>query len=70
MERTACRTPTKGRSGVTNIPTWKFDALREALLKALRARDIHVGQAGAGSARRDRTHSKYITPNCQDLFVV
>lgn len=27
-----CRTPAEGRDGVTNIPTWKFDAVREAIL--------------------------------------
>lgn len=30
--KTPCRTPAKGRDGVTNIPTWKFDAIREAIL--------------------------------------
>ncbi len=28
----ACRTPAKGRDGVTNIPAWKFNAVREAIL--------------------------------------
>ena len=31
-DRTACRTPATGRDGVTNIPTWKFDAVRNAIL--------------------------------------
>lgn len=35
MERTACRTPAEGRDGVTNIPTWKFDTIRTAILKIL-----------------------------------
>ena len=34
-EKTPCRTPAEGRDGVTNIPTWKFDALRDAILDAL-----------------------------------
>jgi Family of unknown function (DUF6958) len=38
--KTACRTPSKGRAGVTNIPTWKYDALRDAILAA-------IGAAGA-----------------------
>lgn len=28
----ACRTPAEGRDGVTNLPTWKFDAVRDAIL--------------------------------------
>ena len=35
MERVACRTPAAGRDGVTNIPAWKFDAVRGAILEAL-----------------------------------
>ena len=35
MERVACRTPAEGRDGVTNIPAWKFDAVRAAILAAL-----------------------------------
>lgn len=38
-ERTICRTPTKGRSGITRIPNWKFDCLRAAIRNA-------VGEAG------------------------
>jgi len=33
--RTPCRTPSIGRDGVTNIPTWKFDAVRGAILAVL-----------------------------------
>ena len=39
MDRTACRTPAEGRDGVTNIPTWKFDAIRAAILKILERGD-------------------------------
>jgi len=38
--RIDCRTPTKGRDGVTRIPAWKFEAVRAAILDA-------VGAAGA-----------------------
>lgn len=38
--KTACRTPAEGRDGVTNIPTWKYDAVRRAVLAA-------VGGAGS-----------------------
>lgn len=40
VDKTACRTPAEGRDGVTNIPTWKFDVLREAILKALDGGDV------------------------------
>lgn len=35
MERVACRTPAEGRDGMTNIPVWKFDTLRAAILDVL-----------------------------------
>ncbi|MBY5933139.1 hypothetical protein KUV51_09045 [Tateyamaria omphalii] len=35
MDKVACRTPAEGRDGVTSIPTWKFDAVRGAILGAL-----------------------------------
>lgn len=38
-EKTACRTPAEGRDGVTNIPTWKFDCIRTAILDELKAGD-------------------------------
>lgn len=40
VERTACRTPAEGRDGVTNIPTWKFDAIRAAILEILAGGEI------------------------------
>jgi hypothetical protein len=33
MKRTLCRTP--NAKGTTNIPSWKFDALRPAILDAI-----------------------------------
>ncbi|KIC50025.1 hypothetical protein [Tateyamaria sp. ANG-S1] len=35
MDKVACRTPAEGRDGVTNIPAWKFDAVRGAILDTL-----------------------------------
>lgn len=35
-EKVGCRTPAEGRDGVTNIPRWKFDAIRAILLDAVR----------------------------------
>ncbi len=32
QDKVACRTPAEGRDGVTNIPKWKFDAVRDAIL--------------------------------------
>ena len=34
-ERVACRTPAPGKSGVTRIPRWKFDLVRNAILEIL-----------------------------------
>ena len=34
--KTACRTPAEGRTGVTNIPTWKYESLRDAILVAIK----------------------------------
>lgn len=34
-EKVACRTPSSGRSGVTNIPKWKYDAVRAAIVQIL-----------------------------------
>ncbi len=39
-EKTPCRTP--NADGVTNIPTWKFDAIRRAILSAVE----EAGEAG------------------------
>jgi len=30
--RTICRTPAAGRDGTVSIPTWKYDAVRAAIL--------------------------------------
>ena len=35
-EKVGCRTPAEGRDGVTNIPKWKFDAIRAILLDVVR----------------------------------
>jgi len=35
-EKVACRTPAEGRDGVTNIPKWKFDAIRAILLDVVK----------------------------------
>lgn len=39
-EKVPCRTPTKGRDGVTNLPRWKFDLIREAIHAVLQDGDI------------------------------
>ncbi|MDJ0825002.1 MAG: hypothetical protein QNJ16_05805 [Rhodobacter sp.] len=31
-EVVACRTPAEGRDGVVNVPTWKYAAVRQAIL--------------------------------------
>lgn len=34
-EKVGCRTPAEGRDGVTNIPAWKYDVMRSAIVSAL-----------------------------------
>ncbi len=34
-EKVACRTPSKGRDGVTNIPKWKYDLVRNYILEMI-----------------------------------
>ena len=43
-EKVGCRTPAEGRDGVTNIPRWKFDALREAILTVVSRGDIRFSE--------------------------
>ena len=38
--KVACRTPAEGRDGVTNIPEWKFERLRAAILDSLGEGDL------------------------------
>ncbi len=33
--KVACRTPNPGKPGMTNIPKWKFDCIRAAILDTL-----------------------------------
>jgi len=34
-DKIACFTPTDGRSGATNIPRWKYECIRRAILNVL-----------------------------------
>lgn len=36
----ACRTPTPGRSGVTNIPQWRFDIIRGAIIDVIATEEV------------------------------
>ena len=38
--KVACRTPTPGRSGVTNIPQWRFDIIRGAIIDVMAAGQV------------------------------
>ena len=42
--KVACRTPAEGRDGVTHIPAWKFDCVRDAVRQA-------VGDSGSDGLR-------------------
>ncbi|MDE0530351.1 MAG: hypothetical protein OXI01_02700 [Albidovulum sp.] len=43
-ERVACRTPNPARPGVTRIPVWKFDLVRNAILEILREKDVRFSE--------------------------
>ncbi len=57
-ERVVCRTPSVGRAGTTRIPKWKFDAVREAILRVLADGEVPFSEltdrAGAKLADDDR----------------
>ena len=43
--KVGCRTPAKGREGVTNIPEWKFNTLSTAILDELKEKgDVAWGE--------------------------
>ena len=49
-EKTTCRTP--NASGTTNIPTWKFGALRTAILDAVGSEGIAFADLKPAVAKR------------------
>lgn len=54
-ERVPCRTPAEGRDGVTHIPKWKFEALRDAILDVLAPGPIRFSELkDAVGARLDK----------------
>lgn len=60
-DRIACRTPAEGRDGTTNIPKWKFDLLRTAILKI-------VGAAGPdGMLNKDLRDAVGAALSAEDL---
>ena len=38
--KVACRTPTPGRKGVTNIPQWRFDKIRGAIIDVMATGEV------------------------------
>ncbi|MDG1739675.1 MAG: hypothetical protein P8L68_01595 [Paracoccaceae bacterium] len=38
--KVACRTPTPGRKGVTNIPQWRFDMIRRAIIEVIATDEV------------------------------
>ena len=59
----ACRTPTPGRSGVTNIPQWRFELIRGAILDVIATGEVSFADlpdlvaARLTKAERDRIGS-------------
>jgi len=52
VEKVGCRTPAEGRDGVTNIATWKFDAIRAAILDILDGGEIPWAELPDAVAKR------------------
>ena len=54
-----CRTPNPGKPGVTNIPKWKFDLVRSAILAELKKGDVPFselsGRVGARLTDEDKS---------------
>ena len=42
--KVACRTPTPGRSGVTNIPQWRFDLIRGAIIDVIAMEEVRFAE--------------------------
>ena len=38
--KVACRTPTPDRKGVTNIPQWRFDIIRRAIIEVIATAEV------------------------------
>lgn len=38
-DRVPCRTPSSGKTGTVNVPKWKFDCIRSAILGILKVGD-------------------------------
>lgn len=51
-DKVACRTPAKGRDGMTRIPAWKFDTVRSAILDAVRDGPVLYKDLNAAVAQR------------------
>ena len=43
-DKVACRTPTPGRSGVTNIPQWRFDLIRGAIIDVIATGQVRFAE--------------------------
>lgn len=56
--KVACRTPTPGRKGVTNIPQWRFDLVRSAIIEVIATGEVKFaelpGLIGERLKKKDR----------------
>ena len=46
-ERVPCRTPNPDKTGVTNVPAWKFDACRAAICTVLARGETPAGEVAS-----------------------
>ena len=42
--KVACRTPTPGRKGVTNIPQWRFEIIRGAIIDVMATGEVRFAE--------------------------
>ena len=51
-EKVPCRTPNPDKAGVTNVPAWKFDACRAAILAELADGPVRASALAQAAGRR------------------
>ena len=57
-DKVECRTPNPAKPGATNIPAWKFDACREAILAELADGPMRASAMAQAAGRRLRDQAR------------
>ncbi len=56
VKRVVCRTPTPDKKGVTRIPKWKFDCIRQAIIDIVSQNPIYFAELTAAVQERLESH--------------